>query len=489
MKQAKAIFIGLVLIVVVVLLAYLGTAFVAVAVSLVLVPLLVLALSYGCWRETRARVRELIFFVLVTSFLGLFPIYVKSFIALQREGGPLFSLVEIAGGLMGFGFFLFTLADAIGHPVRPIAGEGLRALPSYKLLQDLKALAKRAGVKVQDIFTLPAEMLAPKFSLATGLTTKNLYLADFLVEAMTPEELKCAVARELWHFKRRDLWINFLVYCGWLLLVSLYPVLSWVVIALFGGVLFTFLLPLIGRLKELAADRYGRTLVGSPRGFLTYLQKEAGLLPDKQARGLRAYLESLLSSWPPLSLRILRAWRELRRQTIPTIVANTLPDVRAHIREAWRFLAWQYLVFVALLVMLLLPGILWVTEVITERWMKVLYGLAAVGLYGSFIARVWWRIYWTLRAQHVRDRGRARRRGPWWSYVLPLLLVGASGWVTVSYHDRVHFTLLIAALIVSLGIIFAALLSSEVRKHTETKAPPELPKASRDKETEVSAPD
>ncbi len=468
MGHAKSIFIGLLLVIVAVLLRLLGTEFVALAVSLVLVPLLVLSLSYECWKETRAKLRELIFFVTVSSFMGLFPIYLKSFIALLK-GGEVFGVWwEIIGGLLGFGFFLFTLNDAIGHPVRRIARENLRALPSYGLLQETRALATRAGVKVRDILTLPAEMLAPKLSLATGLTTKNVYLADSLVEVLSDDEVKSAVARELWHFKYLDLWINFLVYCGWLLLLSLYRVMSWWLIFLFGGVLFSFFLPLIGRMKELAADRYGRRLVGSPGAFLGMLHKQTELAREERDRGLVAKLKGLLSTRPPLSLRIHYAWQELRGKPLPAEVVACESELRAQRKDARLFLALQGLIFTLVVVLLLLPRILAIREIITVQRMRLFYAIEAVLLYGSFVARVWWRIYQTLRAHRRRVTGGVREsRLPWWGYVLPLVLLGVAGWAAYRYPRGRQF--FIAALLVALGIFCAAVLTLAIRRHAEAR--------------------
>lgn len=468
MRHAKSIFIGLLLIVVALLLRLLGTAFVAVAVSLVLVPLLVLSLSYGCWKETRAKLRELIFFVSVTSFMGLFPVYMKSFIALMR-GGEVFSVWwEIIGGLLGFGFFLFTLNHVIGHPVRRIAADRLRALPSHRLLQETKALAARAGVKVREVLTLPTEMLMPKLALATGLTTKNIYLADSLVEVLSDDEVKSAVARELWHFKYLDLWINFLVYCGWLVVVSLYDLMSWWVIFLFGGVLFSFFLPLMGRMKELAADRYGRRLVGSPQAFLTMLQKQTGLTREELRPGLGAKLKGLWSSRPPLSLRIYYACKELRGKPLPTELQPHASELRAQRKGALVFLALQGLVFTLVLLMLLLPRVLASRHIITARRMQLLYAIEAIGLYGSFVARVWWRIYRTLRTHRRQVAvGVRRSRLPWWGYILPLVLLGVAGWVTYQYERE--WRLFIAALIVALGILWAAILTLVIRRQAEAR--------------------
>ena len=134
----------------------------ALVVILVAVPVVVAVTAYPNWKETQAPARELLAFWLAASFLGVLPIFIKVFLMLQS--GSLLAAGELLGGLAGLAYFLVTLLASVGHPLRAYCPDVPKRLASRlgsdALVDVMERVARRAGVSLRTVYTVPTHVLS-----------------------------------------------------------------------------------------------------------------------------------------------------------------------------------------------------------------------------------------------------------------------------------------------------------------------------------------
>jgi STE24 endopeptidase len=206
-------------------------------------------------------------------------------------------------------------------------------LEDRELVDRIKALATREGVKVSDVLQMNMSKQTKKpNAFFTGLgNTKRIVLADTLLENFTADEVEVVLAHELAHQVHRDLWKGIVL--GALTTVitsfSVYR-LTPQIIARFGerwgldrerGVEDVAALPLLTLVSgaislamapfinawmrssvEHAADRYALELTNKPEAFVSSMEKLGRLsLSDPQPP---AIVKLFLYDHPPLQERI-----------------------------------------------------------------------------------------------------------------------------------------------------------------------------------------
>jgi Zn-dependent protease with chaperone function len=430
----------------------------ALVVILVAVPAVVASACYPNWRETEAAARELVGFWLVTSFLGVFPVFVKVFLWLYQES--LLRVGELAGGLAGLAYFLVTLLSSVGQPLRayfPGLPRDLSARPRCDaLLAAVRQVAERSGARLRAVCAVPAGTLPRGPVEFAGLGTTNLYLSEEAVERVSPSEAAFLVGTELWHIRHRDIWWNLAIYYTWLVFVALHGVLTWAVVGVVGGVTFSVIWPLASRLKQLAADRYAARLTGDRGAALAALAKLPSLTPGvpPAPRGWRALARVLFSYEVPLGLRLLALWPVAPRTT----GRPKSPELAAWRREGVRFLLLQVLLLLAVGALLIVPMSLYRRGILDEWAARALYLVIVVILYAPFTVYTLRIIYYTFLAP---GEGAPRRRLPGWALAPALLLLalGTVAWVG-GWSD---WLLVELAMAVWAGLLAAGLVAGEIQ--------------------------
>ncbi|MCL6600729.1 MAG: M48 family metalloprotease, partial [Alicyclobacillus macrosporangiidus] len=171
-------------------------------------------------------------------------------------------------------------------------------------------------------------------ALVSGYLHKHIYLADYLLDHFTQEEVEAVVAHEIGHVKRHHLWIRLLLVVGW---VPLVEAVGWigdtyapdapdwaavVVLVLLFFVYFGLAVRYVSRVQERQADAYVLQLGIPAPVFISALLKLAQL--NQAAVRLHRWDERL-QTHPSLARRIewIAQRAELPRQMVD--------DMRAHV--------------------------------------------------------------------------------------------------------------------------------------------------------------
>lgn len=201
------------------------------------------------------------------------------------------------------------------------------AVTTGELRDRVFALAARAGVRVQQLYVLPAR----KARLANALAALGnvVVLTDYLIANLSRREVDAVVAHELAHLRRRHP----------LLLLVVMVALAW---AFWGwgswlpgwdvplrAALAVALVLLLSRQLERSADRYAAALVGDPEALIAALAKLArlNLLPVSWGK-----LDEALLTHPSIQER---ARLLAQRHHIPWERVERL--LEAHAEEADRY--------------------------------------------------------------------------------------------------------------------------------------------------------
>jgi STE24 endopeptidase len=221
-----------------------------------------------------------------------------------------------AGGSVAFGALLAALAPVVLEPVF----NDFTPLPEGQTRSDVLELARRAGVRVGEVYSIDASRRTTAANAyVSGLgPTKRVVLFDTLLDRYSRDEVRLVVAHELGHVRYRDVPRNIayaaLVAPGAALAVQR---LSWILspergtpAALPALALATALVsaPLgvignrLSRAVERRADQFSLELAGAPRAFISFeraiaLQNLADLDPPR-------WVGLLLASHPTTLERI-----------------------------------------------------------------------------------------------------------------------------------------------------------------------------------------
>tara|TARA_B100000405_G_scaffold179593_1_gene125540 strand:- start:1938 stop:2867 length:930 start_codon:yes stop_codon:yes gene_type:complete len=282
---------------------------------------------------------QLTFRMILTGFLLLLA-YMALFSLLLFTGIPIF-LVLIFG--VGMVFFQYYMSDKL--VLKTTRAKVVSAEEEPFLHQTIEQLSNTAGIpKPRNIAVM--DMEAPN-AFATGRSPKHATVAvtSGLMKKLTNEELEAVLGHELAHIKNRDVmvmtWASLIVVIAGYLMQMLF----WM--SLFGGfggnrregggqaaammmaayvgviIIYFFsqiLISTLSRYRELAADRDGSIICGSPSNLASALRKISGqiaLIPEKDLRQVEhanAFfiipalqgnaIASLMSSHPKTEIRI-----------------------------------------------------------------------------------------------------------------------------------------------------------------------------------------
>ncbi|MEA2211048.1 MAG: endopeptidase [Solirubrobacteraceae bacterium] len=221
-----------------------------------------------------------------------------------------------AGGSVAFGALLAALAPVVLEPIF----NDFTPLPEGQTRSDVLELARRAGVRVGEVYSIDASRRTTAANAyVSGLgPTKRVVLFDTLLDRYSRDEIRLVVAHELGHVRYRDVPRNVayaaLVAPGAALAVQR---LSWILsperstpAALPALALATALVsaPLgvignrLSRAVERRADQFSLELAGAPQAFISFeraiaLQNLADLDPPR-------WVGLLLASHPTTLERI-----------------------------------------------------------------------------------------------------------------------------------------------------------------------------------------
>ncbi|OGR30376.1 MAG: hypothetical protein A2005_02880 [Desulfuromonadales bacterium GWC2_61_20] len=174
-----------------------------------------------------------------------------------------------------------------------------RPLHSGELREKILEMARRAGVKIQQVYLLPAKRL--QMGNAFAMQGGRVMITDYLLERLTQQETDCVMAHEIGHVKMRHTVL--LSWVGMLLLFALFNVLLWGAFMIAPSLLsllwaddferllvvqewlneylhfpLAFLLALLSRYYlsrrfERSADEFATLVTGAPEAMITALVK------------------------------------------------------------------------------------------------------------------------------------------------------------------------------------------------------------------------
>jgi STE24 endopeptidase len=221
-----------------------------------------------------------------------------------------------AGGSVVFGAGLAALAPVVLDPVF----NDFTPLPEGEMRSDVLELARAAGVKVGEVFSVDASRRTTAANAyVAGLgPTKRVVLFDTLLDRYTRDEVRVVVAHELAHVRNRDV-IRGVVYAALVapaaalavqrLSCALSPergsagaLPAMALAAVLVGAPTGMIGNRLSRAIERRSDAYSLTLTGAPDAFISFeraiaLQNVADLEPPR-------WLTSLLATHPPTAERI-----------------------------------------------------------------------------------------------------------------------------------------------------------------------------------------
>jgi STE24 endopeptidase len=175
----------------------------------------------------------------------------------------------------GFGAMLIPLAIVILFQfVMPLfIGLSLKATPmeDSEMKDRLLEFMNKSGLKRVRIYSWPTKKSKTANALVTGFGLKRIFIADYLIDHFTEEEVMSVLAHEIGHIKRFHLWIRLGLIIIFILLMfglgSLFDLLEeqgytvpiWLVISIFIlilGVYLVVFLRFFFRIQERQADEY-----------------------------------------------------------------------------------------------------------------------------------------------------------------------------------------------------------------------------------------
>lgn len=220
-----------------------------------------------------------------------------------------------AGGSVVLGAGLAALAPVLLDPVF----NDFTPLPEGELRADVLELARSAGVKVGQVYSVDASRRTTAVNAyVTGLgPTKRVVLFDTLIDNFSRDEIAVVVAHELGHVRHRDV-VRSLVLAAFTAPTAALAVqrLSWALspargepaalpaLALATGVISAPLGVLASRLSrqvERQADAFSLDLAGRPEAFVSFEQK---IVRRNVADPAPPRILNLLASHPPTDQRI-----------------------------------------------------------------------------------------------------------------------------------------------------------------------------------------
>jgi STE24 endopeptidase len=224
-----------------------------------------------------------------------------------------------SAGSVVFGAVLAAVAPVLLDPVF----NDFTPLPEGQTRSDVLELARAAGVKVGEVYSIDASRRTTAANAyVTGLgPTKRVVLFDTLLDRYSRDEIRVVVAHELAHVRNRDV-IRGVVFAAVVGPAAALAVqrLSWelspergtpgalpamALAAVIVGAPTGLIGNRLSRAIERRSDAYSLTLTGAPEAFISFeraiaVQNVADLEPPR-------WLTSLLATHPPTAERIAAA--------------------------------------------------------------------------------------------------------------------------------------------------------------------------------------
>ncbi|WP_029422236.1 M48 family metallopeptidase [Alicyclobacillus macrosporangiidus] len=209
-----------------------------------------------------------------------------------------------------------------------------RPMPASALRDALEAFALRAGLGKVGLYVWSSRRGRQANALVSGYLHKHIYLADYLLDHLTQEEVEAVIAHEIGHVKRHHLWIRLLLVVGW---VPLVEAIGWLgdtyapdapdwaavgVLLLLFFAYFGFTVRYVSRVQERQADAYVLQLGIPAPVFISALLKLARL---NQATVRLHRWDERLQTHPSFARRI--EWIAQRAQ----LPSQMVDDMRATI--------------------------------------------------------------------------------------------------------------------------------------------------------------
>lgn len=226
-----------------------------------------------------------------------------------------------SGIVVAFGFFTVALYPVVVDPLF----NDFRRLEEGELRRDTLELARRAGVRVGEVYVMDASRRTTAANAyVAGLgASKRVVLYDTLLEAFPPDEVRLVVAHELGHQFYSDLpqGLSFLavvtpfgLFAAHLLVrrvapqggVGALPALGLAIVVLVPAI--TWVSNQLSREVEARADTFSLQLTDAPRSFVDFERRiTLRNVGDPAPPGWRTFL---LSTHPPAVERIgtAEAW-------------------------------------------------------------------------------------------------------------------------------------------------------------------------------------
>jgi STE24 endopeptidase len=215
----------------------------------------------------------------------------------------LLSIISQATGMMIFVYLnvfvilLFFVSSTLGPRVLRFRSRGLK-LENPILVEKLLSLAEKMDVNVEKIMVLSWKKLKVANALQVGPRRCSIYISDYLIENLPPDEVEAVVAHELAHAKKRHLLKSLLFTLPFVLVgmnLMLYYAMSYAnnprsleaAAGFFIGMAFVlavnFAMMPLRRRFELEADALAVEILGSSETMISALQKisELNLIPKK----------------------------------------------------------------------------------------------------------------------------------------------------------------------------------------------------------------
>ncbi len=135
---------------------------------------------------------------------------------------------------------------------------------------------QKSEVRLKKIKVVRTKDLKLANAMAAGLYNRYIFITDYLINQLNPEEIGAVLCHELGHIKKNHLWINF----G---LILFYLISSYYIRQLIGDSLFiffayfilffVFIFRYISRKLEYSADQYAVEVYDKPAALITSLEK------------------------------------------------------------------------------------------------------------------------------------------------------------------------------------------------------------------------
>ncbi|MBA2262681.1 MAG: M48 family metallopeptidase [Solirubrobacterales bacterium] len=231
-----------------------------------------------------------------------------------------------SGIVVAFGFFTVALYPVVVDPLF----NDFRSLEEGELRRDTLELARRAGVRVGEVYVMDASRRTTAANAyVAGLgASKRIVLYDTLLEAFPPDEVRLVVAHELGHQFYSDLPQGLLflavvtpfgLFAAHLLVrrvapqggVGALPALGLAIVVLVPAI--TWVSNQLSRQVEARADTFSLQLTDAPRSFIDFERRiTVRNVGDPDPPDWRTFL---FSSHPPAVERIgmAEAWARGRR--------------------------------------------------------------------------------------------------------------------------------------------------------------------------------